>query len=128
MLRLLRPFRPRNDHFLIDPSTTLRFAQDDKVGRRNSLSPNYGSSLIGAGQAAWVGLEGQVLGGFKESFGDWGDVFEAGQFGLSSSVKDCSNRYGAEAGHTQKSELRGGIDIYGEAFGMIGSPDLFWVV
>jgi len=25
------------------------------------------------------GLEGQVFGGFKESFGDWGDVFEARQ-------------------------------------------------
>jgi len=75
-----------------------------------------------------VGLECQVLGGFKESFGDWGDVFEAGQSGLPSSVKDCFNRYGAEAGNTQKSELRGGIDIYGEPFGMIDSPDLLGVV
>ncbi len=75
-----------------------------------------------------MGLEGQVLGGFKESFGDWGDVFEAGQSGLSSSVQNCLNRYGAKAGDTQKSKLRGGIDIDGKPFGMIGGPDLFGVV
>ena len=75
-----------------------------------------------------MGLEGQVLGGFKESFGDWGDVFDAGQFCLLSSVKNPLNRYGAQAGDTQKSELRGGIDIYGKPFGMIEGPDLFGVV